>query len=187
MQVENEFGLSNYIPVLVADKDVCAEMEVIQQKCVQTFYSKSSDCEADKCDIYMQRHATLSEFVLDIAWLLKKPTSESFQDNLTSSQIATYVSVLNYLMHNDSYTLLDRVLKSLSIRISSAEKSNPGYTTCEDGIRLLHKKMDQARIIFRQKQSDIKSTRQAFPSEMSKYSVQQEKTSSVPTEVRLAI
>lgn len=170
LQVETEFGLSNYIPVLIADKDVCAEMEIIHQKCVQTLYSKSSACESDKCDFYEQRHATLSEFVLDIAWLLKKPT-ESFQDYLTSSQIATYVSVLNYLMHNDSDAILDRVLKSLSIRISSAENSNPGYTTCENGIRLLRKKMDQASNILRRKHSGITSiTQKSLPNKMLKTS-----------------
>ncbi|KAL9671183.1 hypothetical protein QQ045_008749 [Rhodiola kirilowii] len=183
IEVENQFGLSNYIPVLVADEEVCAEMTRIQQKCIQSFNSKSSVCEADICEVYMNRHATLSEFVVDIAWLLKNPTSESVQDKLTSSQIKRCDSVLNFLMHNDSDVILERVLKSLSIRITSAEKSSPGYATCEDGIRLLQKTMDHANSILRLKQSCMTGpTKKSLQNDMSEKSIQYEKTSTISVE-----
>uniref|UniRef100_A0A7N0T2I5 SBP-type domain-containing protein n=1 Tax=Kalanchoe fedtschenkoi TaxID=63787 RepID=A0A7N0T2I5_KALFE len=180
VEVENQCGLSNYIPVLIGDAEVCAEMERIQQTCVRSFISESSVCEPDNCEVYEAVHSAVSEFVLDIAWLLKKPASESLQDNLTSSQIKRYDSVLSHLLLNDSKVILDRVLKSLSIRISNAEKSSPGYATCEDGIRLLQKRMDQASNTLRLKRSGLTSpSKNSFSSDALENNIYSERTSAI--------
>lgn len=105
--MENESGLSNFIPILIAEKDICAEMKEIQRK----FCSGGSESTAvcSPCEASMSRVSEFSEFMLDVAWLLREPSSENVQ-NLASIQMQRFNYLLNILMESQSTIILERVL-----------------------------------------------------------------------------
>lgn len=107
VEVENESGLSNFIPILIAEKDICAEMKEIQRK----FCSGGSESTAvcSPCEASMSRVSEFSEFMLDVAWLLREPSSENVQ-NLASIQMQRFNYLLNILMESQSTIILERVL-----------------------------------------------------------------------------
>nr|AUW52978.1 squamosa promoter binding-like protein 7 [Petunia x hybrida] len=117
VEVENESGLSNFIPILIADKDICAEMKEIQQKfCLEGSQSAvvCSPCEdssvlCSPCEESMSRKSEFSEFMLDVAWLLREPSSENVQ-LLASAQMQRFNYLLNVLMESQSTIILKRVL-----------------------------------------------------------------------------
>ncbi|GMN46518.1 hypothetical protein TIFTF001_015683 [Ficus carica] len=91
IEVENEAGLSNFIPVLVGDKETCSEMKVIQQRLDESLFPEGPcfsviASSSNSCEVSSQRQRAISELILDMAWLLKKPGSEGFQQILTTSQ-----------------------------------------------------------------------------------------------------
>ncbi|XP_059311947.1 squamosa promoter-binding-like protein 7 [Lycium ferocissimum] len=107
VEVENESGLSNFIPILIAEKDICAEMKEIQRK----FCSGGSESTAvcSPCEASTSRTSEFSEFMLDIAWLLREPSSENVQI-LASVQMQRFNYLLNILMESQSTIILERVL-----------------------------------------------------------------------------
>ncbi|MCD7459540.1 hypothetical protein HAX54_041220 [Datura stramonium] len=110
VEVENESGLSNFIPILIAEKDICAEMKEIQRK----FCSGGSECTAvcSLCEASTSRKSEFSEFMLDMAWLLREPSSENVQI-LASVQMQRFNYLLNILMESQSTIILERVLSYL--------------------------------------------------------------------------
>ncbi|OIT28689.1 PREDICTED: squamosa promoter-binding-like protein 7 [Nicotiana attenuata] len=107
VEVENESGLSNFIPILIAEKDICAEMEEIQRK----FCSGGSEHTAvcSPCEDSTCRKSEFSEFMLDVAWLLREPSSENVQI-VASVQMQRFNYLLNVLMESQSTIILKRVL-----------------------------------------------------------------------------
>ncbi|KAI7741051.1 hypothetical protein M8C21_021795 [Ambrosia artemisiifolia] len=111
IEVENESGLSNFIPILIADKEVCSEIKIMQTKYYSTLGSKDSEssfCEVDK----------FSEVLVDMAWLLKQPIVEDMERAMMSSQLQRFNFLLNFLIEYESTTVLKRVLESVKNRIT---------------------------------------------------------------------
>ncbi|CAN4091681.1 unnamed protein product [Withania somnifera] len=104
VEVENESGLSNFIPILIAEKDICAEMKEIQRKFCSGGSAFCSPCEAST-----STKSEFSEFMLDVAWLLREPSSENVQI-LASVQMQRFNYLLNILMESQSTIILERVL-----------------------------------------------------------------------------
>ncbi|KAJ6430981.1 hypothetical protein OIU84_018482 [Salix udensis] len=94
IEVENESGLSNFIPVLIGDREVCSEMKIIQQR----FDASRSLIIGSECEVSTMRQTAFSEFSMDIAWLLKEPSAENSQQTMTSFQIRRVNSLLNFLV-----------------------------------------------------------------------------------------
>ncbi|KAK4388494.1 Squamosa promoter-binding-like protein 7 [Sesamum angolense] len=141
IEVENQSGLSNFIPILVGDKGTCAEMEMLQHKFdapVSSQERKSSPSRTS-CEAFASRQTQFSEFVLDVAWLLKKPVSEQ---QLTSSHIQRFNCLLNFLIEKESSVVLERVFCSLK----SAIDNNMATGTSDSNMRLLRKNMDIAQL-----------------------------------------
>uniref|UniRef100_A0A803NA54 SBP-type domain-containing protein n=1 Tax=Chenopodium quinoa TaxID=63459 RepID=A0A803NA54_CHEQI len=108
VEVENECGLSNFIPILIGDAHVCSEIKLIHQKYDCSNCRKKSQCMPSgssygTCEVSCSRQAALSEFMLDVAWLLKQPCSEKLHCILTSSQIQRYNCLIN--AHNKELIL----------------------------------------------------------------------------------
>lgn len=140
LQVENQSGLSNFIPILIGDKETCKEMEVLQRKFEMPFSSQEQELSSPQpaCKVFASRHADYSELVLDVAWLLKKPISEQ---NLTSSHIQRLNCLLEHLMENESSVILE----GLYCSCRSAMDNNLFNGNSDFDVRLLHKIMDTAR------------------------------------------
>ncbi|CAJ1962283.1 unnamed protein product [Sphenostylis stenocarpa] len=127
IEVENESGLSNFIPVLIGDKEICSEMKTLQQKLDLSLLSKQFRSASDgsicsSCETFALSH-TSSDLLVDIAWLIKDNTSEFFDRVMTASQIQRYCHLLDFLMCNDSTIILEKILPNL-ITLTEGMKSN---------------------------------------------------------------
>lgn len=157
MQVENESGLSNFLPVLVGNKEICAEMETIQKRFEESLFLQgsshvsSSGSQLNSCEASSLRHTAFSEVILDIAWLLRKPPSENVQQIMTSTQAQRFNNLLNLLIFFKSTTILEKVLENLKSLMDSVEMNSPHSGTTEADMRLLQKYMNHAHDILHQK------------------------------------
>ncbi|KAL3508022.1 hypothetical protein ACH5RR_033404 [Cinchona calisaya] len=119
VEVENESGLSNFIPVLIGDKETCAEMKVMQRRFDTSRCTKGLQLSAtSSCEVSDLRQTEFSEFILDVAWSLKKPVLENMQV-LTSAQIKRFNNLLNFLIENESTAILDRVVYYVKILVDN--------------------------------------------------------------------
>ncbi|KAG8480960.1 hypothetical protein CXB51_025645 [Gossypium anomalum] len=118
IEVENQSGLSNFIPVLIGDKEVCSEMKSIQQRFDASVFQERSIFSAtgslfEACETSTSQHRAYSEFLLDIAWLLREPTLENFKETMASSQILRFNRLLSFLIQNEStFILKKKILQS---------------------------------------------------------------------------
>ncbi|KAL9256869.1 Squamosa promoter-binding-like protein [Drosera capensis] len=148
IEVENESGLSNFLPILIADEEVCSEVLTLHQKSDASLLNKSQ-LEADIP--YRMGQMGLSDLILDLAWLLKEPHVEEIQRTSTFMQLQRYNYLLNFLIRNKSICILERLHERLSNLL--AEKGSGGVT---DGVNdadmlLFQKHMAQAKQLVLQK------------------------------------
>ncbi|MBA0570847.1 hypothetical protein Golob_004453 [Gossypium lobatum] len=149
IEVENQSGLSNFIPVLIGDKEVCSEMKSIQQRFDASVFQERSIFSTtgslfEACEMSTSQHRAYSEFLLDIAWLLREPKLENFKETMASSQILRFNRLLSFLIQNESTIILKKILKNLKIVVEMI-----GFDgTNDSGVRLLQKYMNHARDIL---------------------------------------
>ncbi|KAL0388715.1 UNVERIFIED_CONTAM: Squamosa promoter-binding-like protein 7 [Sesamum radiatum] len=155
IEVENQSGLSNFIPVLVGDKETCAEMEILQQKFDSSVSSQDQQQSPPRpeCEVFASRQAQFSEFVLDVAWSLKKPIPEQ---QLTSSHIQRFNNLLNCLIEKESSVILERVLCNMK----SAMGNNVVDHISDADMSLLRKNMGTAQSMLDRKlqEKDVAAT-----------------------------
>ncbi|XP_030507139.2 squamosa promoter-binding-like protein 7 [Cannabis sativa] len=156
IEVENEAGLSNFIPLLIGDKETCSEMNVIQQRHNESHFSErpyltSVGSPSNLCEVSCQRHAAFSEIMLEIAWLLKKPGSENSQPIVTTSQIQRLNYLLNFLISMESFTILEKVVQNLRTVVNKMESNASCNGINEADLKLLQKYMDYAHQLPSQK------------------------------------
>ncbi|PIN10142.1 hypothetical protein CDL12_17269 [Handroanthus impetiginosus] len=146
VEVENQSGLSNFIPILVGDKETCAEMETLQQKFDTSLSSQAQQPSppSSSCEVFALRQAQFSEFVLDVAWSLKTPVPEQ---QLTSSHIQRFSYLLTFLIEKESSVILERVFCSLKSNIGS----NLGAGVSDADMMSLRKNMGIAKSMLDQK------------------------------------
>ncbi|KAK4483274.1 hypothetical protein RD792_010459 [Penstemon davidsonii] len=135
LQVENQSGLSNFIPILLGDKETCAEMEILQQKFSTPISSQEQ--KTSDCDVLASRQTQISEFIHDVAWSLKKPVSNH---QLTSSHVQRFNYLLTSLIEKESCVILERVFCSIKSAIDN--KLVAGIP--DSDMKLLQKNMDIA-------------------------------------------
>uniref|UniRef100_A0A803N9M0 SBP-type domain-containing protein n=1 Tax=Chenopodium quinoa TaxID=63459 RepID=A0A803N9M0_CHEQI len=107
VEVENECGLSNFIPILIGDEHVCSEIKMIHQKydcsnCRKKLQCIPSGSSYGTCEVSCSRQAALSEFMLDVAWLLKQPCSEKLNCILTRL-LKEYIAQANDFLRQSAY------------------------------------------------------------------------------------
>ncbi|XP_058723859.1 squamosa promoter-binding-like protein 7 [Vicia villosa] len=146
IEVENESGLSNFIPVLIGDKEICTEMKILQQKqdtslLSKQFRSASGGSICSSCKAFVHIHASSSDLLVDIAWLLKDPTSENFDRMVSASQIQRYCHLLDFLINNDSTIILGKILQNLII-LTESIKSNTNDVDIVQLLKCMHNARD---------------------------------------------
>lgn len=114
LQVENQSGLSNFIPVLIGDKETCAEMEILQSNLSLSSQERQDSPPMPSCEVLAVRQKQFSGFVLDVAWSLKKPLTDQ---PLTSFHIQRFNQLLDFLIEKESSLILERVFYSLESAI----------------------------------------------------------------------
>ncbi|XP_043709353.1 squamosa promoter-binding-like protein 7 [Telopea speciosissima] len=155
IEVENESGLSNFIPLLLGDTETCSEMQMVQQMFEESLCSKRhqvavTDAVSESCEVFALKQAAMSELILDIGWLLKEPKSENFQGVLTSTDIQRLNCLLDFLIKNEFTTILEKILQSQRTMIHK-EVFNSIDGIDDANMRLFHKSMNHAREIIHRK------------------------------------
>lgn len=137
VQVENQSGLSNFIPIFVGDKETCEEMEILQQKFDTSVSSPEQPVSPPRpaCEVLASRQTRFSGFLLDLAWSLKKPVSEQL---LTSLHIQRFNYLLDFLMEKGSSVILERVFCSLKFAVDN----NAVAGVSDSDMRSLRAKME---------------------------------------------
>lgn len=82
-------------------------MKEIQRKLCSVGSESTSVCSP--CEASTSRKSEFSEFMLDVAWLLREPSSENVQI-MASVQLQRFNYLLNILMESQSTIILERVL-----------------------------------------------------------------------------
>ncbi|KAL5541765.1 hypothetical protein UlMin_009475 [Ulmus minor] len=150
IEVENEAGLSNFIPVLMGDKETCSEMCIIQQRLDGSF--SAVDSLSNSCEVSSLRQIAFSEVILDIAWLLKKPGVENVKQIITATQIQRFNCLLNFLLSVESTFILEKVLRNLTTLMDNVDLKNACNGSSDADLRLLQKHMDYALELLCQQQ-----------------------------------
>ncbi|KAL0730166.1 hypothetical protein Bca4012_026259 [Brassica carinata] len=123
VEVENESGLSNFIPLIIGDKAICSEMKLIEQKFNATLFPEEQDVTA----------------------CLKVPTAECTELTVNRCQIKRYNRVLSYLKQSNSPSILGNILHNLEILVKEMEPDSLLHSKCDCDVRLLHENMNLAR------------------------------------------
>ncbi|KAL2530713.1 Squamosa promoter-binding-like protein 7 [Forsythia ovata] len=179
IEVENQSGLSNFVPILIGNKEVCEEMELLQQK-FNTYRSSTEVteqqlyCPRPACEILASRQAEFSRFLLEVSWSLKKPVTEQ---QLTSTQIQRFNYLLNFLIERESTLILECVLDCMK----SAMNNNLVVGISDADMKLFRRNMDNARNILHQKLEEKEyQVMHAADGNFSSQSSQHDSRSSVP-------
>ncbi|CAA3022142.1 squamosa promoter-binding 7 [Olea europaea subsp. europaea] len=145
VEVENQSGLSNFIPILIGNKEVCEEMVLFQQKFNASHGSEKQQlsCPRPACEILASRQAEFSGFLLEVAWSLKKPVSGQ---QLMSTQIQRFNYLLNFLIERESTIILECVLDCMK---SAIDNNLVGISDAD--MKSFHRNMDNARNILHRK------------------------------------
>ncbi|PON80255.1 SBP-box transcription factor [Parasponia andersonii] len=159
IEVENEAGLSNFIPVLIGDKETCSELKVIRQRLNESLFSdgpyfSSTGSLSKSWEVSSQRKTVFSEVILDIAWLLKKPGSENFQQ-ITTSQVQRINYLLNFLISIESTTILEKILRNLLTVMDKMKLKDVRNGIHDADLRALQKYVDHAQRLCCQKLQKI--------------------------------
>ncbi|KAL5701518.1 Squamosa promoter-binding-like protein [Ranunculus cassubicifolius] len=147
IEVENEFGVSNFIPVLFGDKQICTELKIIQQRLEITriseeFQRATLSDTPEPCTGFVSRQTTMSDLLLDIGWLIKEPKLDELQSHLSIMQIQRFNCLLRFLIRNESTTVLMKILHSIDI-IMDTKKFDGLYN--DSDMQLLLKSLARAR------------------------------------------
>uniref|UniRef100_A0A1J3H5Q3 Squamosa promoter-binding-like protein 7 n=1 Tax=Noccaea caerulescens TaxID=107243 RepID=A0A1J3H5Q3_NOCCA len=162
VEVENESGLSNFIPLIIGDKAICSEMKLIEQKFNATLFPAEQDVSACCslaccCKSFEERQSSFTGLLLDIAWSVKVPSSECTELTVNRCQINRYNRVLNYLIQSHSGSILGNVLHNLETLVKKMEPDSLVHCTCDCDVRLLHENMNLARKKQSHKDSKVTS------------------------------
>lgn len=109
LQVENASGLSNFVPILFGTKQICTELAEIQEKALST----SLSCHSVSCKYFVSKQNVISQLLLDIAWLQRKPNLDEYKNELHTANIQRLTCLLRFLVGNNLVNLLEIVLCSL--------------------------------------------------------------------------
>lgn len=99
-------------------------MNTIQHKLVTSLQLNESQLldasSSSPCDVSILRQKYFSQFILDVAWLLKGSALGNEQRFLSSSQIQRFNGLLEFLIDNQSVIILERVSYYVKIMVNNS-------------------------------------------------------------------
>ncbi|XP_026656221.1 squamosa promoter-binding-like protein 9 isoform X2 [Phoenix dactylifera] len=120
IEVENESGTSNFVPILFGNKHICSKLKrmhgaFFESLCTDSIISQTTDTVANPgfCKALVLKQNSISELLLDIAWLLKEPRLEETETLLSSTNIHRLTCLLKFLIQNKAFILLEEILRYL--------------------------------------------------------------------------
>ncbi|VAH07334.1 unnamed protein product [Triticum turgidum subsp. durum] len=156
IQVENVFGLSNFVPILFCSKQLCFELERIQDALCGSSKYKSANGEfpgitSDPCEHWKLQQTAMSGFLIEIGWLIKKPSPDEFKKLLSKTNVERWICVLEFLIQNNFTNVLEMIVKSSDNIIGSEILSNLESGRLEHHVTAFVGYIRHARIIVDQR------------------------------------
>lgn len=124
IEVENESGISNFIPILIGNKQICSELEKLRgalthhpnvhedNNVSSAVFPNTVFNQAD-----MARQIDMSDLLMDIAWLLKGPCNECNRSSFSLLNVRRLTYILQFSLRNELISVLKAILKYVSIMI----------------------------------------------------------------------
>ncbi|KAJ6808869.1 squamosa promoter-binding-like protein 9 [Iris pallida] len=112
IEVENESGISNFIPVLFGNKHICSEVERMQGALVGSLGASPGICK-----LFEEKQTELAELITDIAWLLKEADMDKWEAVLNATNIQRLTCLLKFSIQNEFVYVLELILKYLDVTV----------------------------------------------------------------------
>lgn len=119
IEVENEYGISNFIPILIGDKQICSEFQMLEQELVKSgFCSRSNhglavgSSSSDICEQNLVKRQSILELLVDIGWVLKDPESDEDKVPVNFLHIQRLNCLFSYLINGHFLAITEKVLHS---------------------------------------------------------------------------
>lgn len=162
LQVENMFGLSNFVPILFGSKQLCSELERIQDALCgssnSNLFGELPGASGDRLERRKLQMAAMSEFLIDIGWLIRKPTPDEFKNVLSSTNIQRWICILKFLIQNDFINVLEIIVKSMDNIMGSEVLSNLERGRLEDHVTSFLGYVSHARNIIDRRANNYENT-----------------------------
>ncbi|KAL6610207.1 hypothetical protein ACP70R_040176 [Stipagrostis hirtigluma subsp. patula] len=153
VEVENIFGLSNFVPILFGSKQLCSELERIHDALCGLSYENNSvfgefpGASSDPCERKKRQSTAMSGFLTDIGWLIRKPAPDEFKNVLSLTNIQRWICMLKFLIQNDFVNVLEIVVNSVDNILGSEILSNLEKGRLEDHVSAFLGYVSHARSI----------------------------------------
>ncbi|KAG8085543.1 hypothetical protein GUJ93_ZPchr0010g9370 [Zizania palustris] len=164
LEVENMFGLSNFVPILVGSKHLCSELERIHNTLSDSsdkytsVFGDFTGTSSDPCELRRLRQTAMSGFIIDIGWLIRKPSADEFKNILSSTNIHRWICMMKFLIQNDFINVLEIIVNSLDSIIGSEIFSNLEGGRLESHVTEFLGYVNQAHNIVDNRPKDDKRT-----------------------------
>nr|AGI62054.1 SQUAMOSA promoter-binding-like 6 [Erycina pusilla] len=120
IEVENQSGISNFIPILIGDKNICSELKKLRVALSynRKFHEHTTMSEEVFTDAaFSEVNVTMADLLVDIAWLLKKPSKDYTKTFLGSFNVQRLKYMLQFSMQNELISVIKAILKYVGIMI----------------------------------------------------------------------
>ncbi|CAL9136979.1 unnamed protein product [Musa textilis] len=162
IEVENVSGISNFIPVLVGNKQICSEFERMEGDFADCYASSIisqnviTDSSPGSCDFFASRHSVMSALLLDIAWLMKAPHLEDEKAFWSLTNVQRLTSLLKFLLQNELFSVLQVIMHHLDsiVHVDGFDKLD-NWTDVDQ--KLFHEYLNHAREILYERTHDMRS------------------------------
>jgi len=119
IEVENEYGISNFIPILIGDKEICSEFQMLEQEVVKSGFCCRSNhglaigsSNSDICEQNVVKRQSILELLLDIGWVLKDPEPDENKVPVNFVHIQRLNCLFSYLINGHLLAMTEKVLHS---------------------------------------------------------------------------
>ncbi|KAK8951420.1 Squamosa promoter-binding-like protein 9 [Platanthera zijinensis] len=167
IEVENESGISNFIPILIGNKQICSELENLQGALshhpnVQEDNNASSAIFSDTgfSKVDTARQIDMSDLLMDIAWLLKEPCKECNISFFSSLNVRRVTYILQFSLRNELICVLKAILKYVNIMIHRVNFQNLENLTVSADLLQLLEYMDTATEFLNQRTEHKETAKQ---------------------------
>ncbi|CAL9088094.1 unnamed protein product [Musa acuminata var. zebrina] len=162
IEVENVSGISNFIPVLVGNKQICSEFERMEGVFADCYASSIisqnaiTDSSPGSCDFFASRQSVMSALLLDIAWLMKAPHLEDKEAFRSLTNVQRLTSLLKFLLQNELFSVLQVIMHHLDsiVDVDGFDKLDK-WTDVDQ--KLFHEYLNHAREILYERTHDMRS------------------------------
>jgi len=163
VEVENMFGLSNFVPILFGSKQLCSELErihdVLSGSSNSNLFGELPGASSDPYERRKVQKAAMSGFLIDIGWLIRKPTHDDFKNVLSSTNIERWICILKFLIQNDFINVLEIIVKSMENIMGSEVLSNLERGRLEDHVTAFLGYVKHAQNIINSRANNDKKTK----------------------------